>query len=119
MAAESPTKVLAKTPAKSPPTSLDGRWATLRSHKRIPAKVNLVVEWEQDRTPQSIKAFTLDVSHSGCLAVVGAELQILQNVRLINPQSGRSAQARLVWRDLRTQSAGFELFKPDATFWNL
>ena len=119
MAAESPTKVPTKSPANSPTTTLDGRWATLRSHKRIPVKVNLVVEWEDERKSQSIKAFTLDVSHSGCLAVVAAELQILQNVRLVNPQSGRSAQARLVWRDARTWSAGFELFKADASFWNL
>ena len=104
---------------KSSTAILDGRWSTLRSHKRIPAKVNLVVEWEEDRKRRSIKAFTVDVSYSGCLAVVGADLQLMQNVRLINPQSGSAAEARLVWRDPRTWSAGFELLKPDASFWNL
>ena len=100
------------------PSVLDGQWARLRSHKRVLTRVDLVVEWEEDRRRRSIPAFTVDVSHSGCLAVVGADLQ-LGTVKLINRETGREAEARLIWRDPRTWSAGFELSKSDASFWNL
>lgn len=105
--------------ADTPAATLDGRWMRLRSHKRILARVKLAVEWEEGNKRQSTKAFTLDVSHSGCLAVIGADLKLTQTVRLINRQSGCAAEARVVWRDPRTWDVGLELLKPDAAFWNL
>jgi hypothetical protein len=89
-----------------------------RTHKRVRANVKLAVEWEEDCKLQSIHTFTLDVSHSGCLAVLSADLVVRQKVRLINQQSGSVAEARLVWRNPTTSSAGFELLKPDENFWN-
>lgn len=79
--------------AESTTATLDGRWACMRARKRIVARVKLVVEWEESNRPRSINAFTMDVSHWGCLAVVGADLERTQTVRL--------------------------LLKPDAGFWNL
>lgn len=105
--------------AESSAEILDSRWTRLRTHKRILANVQLFVEWEESHKPHSIKAFTVDVSYSGCLAVVGADLKLAQNVRLINKESGSAAEARVVWRDPRNWDVGLELLNPDATFWNL
>jgi hypothetical protein len=104
---------------ETPAELIDGRWTRMRAHKRIVANVKLFVEWEESNKQQSIKGFTMDVSHSGCLAVVSADLKLAQTVKLINRHSGFAAEARVVWRDPRTWDVGLELLKPDAGFWNL
>jgi len=77
------------------------------------------VEWEECQKWLRASAFTMDVSHSGCLAVVGADLKVAQAVRLIHQESGAATEARVVWRDPKTQDVGLELAKPDASFWKL
>ena len=99
--------------------ALQERWERLRSHKRIISRVKLLVEWDQGGTKESANAVTVDVSHSGCMAVVGADLPLHRRVRLIHPETGRKAEAEVVWRSHEAWDAGFELLKPDATFWNL
>ena len=103
------------------PTSvaLQERWERLRSHKRIISRVKLLVEWEQGGANERANAVTVDVSHSGCMAVVGADLPLHKRVRLIHPGTGRKADAEVVWRSHEAWDAGFELVKPDATFWGL
>ena len=81
--------------------ALQERWARLRSHKRIFSKVKLLVEWDEDSAQQCANAVTVDVSHSGCMAVVGAPLPLHRRVRLVHPESGRKAEAEVVWRDRR------------------
>jgi hypothetical protein len=95
------------------------RWERLRSHKRIISRVKLLVEWEQEGAKERANAVTVDVSHSGCMAVVGADLPLHRRVRLIHPETGRKAEAEVVWRSHEAWDAGFELVKPDATFWGL
>ena len=56
-------------------TVLQERWTKLRSHKRIISKVKLLVEWDEDSAPRGANAVTVDVSYSGCMAVVGADLR--------------------------------------------
>lgn len=99
--------------------SLNGRWTRLRAHKRMLAKVKLIVEWEESNKRKTASAFTMDVSYSGCLAVVGAELKLAQTVKLIHQESGAVTEARVVWRDPITRDVGMELAKPDASFWKL
>jgi hypothetical protein len=99
--------------------SLQERWAQLRSHKRVISKVKLLVEWDDGPAPQCANAVTVDVSHSGCMAVVGADLPLHRRVRLIHPESGRKAEAEVVWRDHEAWDVGLELVKPDASFWGL
>ena len=99
--------------------ALQERWERLRSHKRIISRVKLLVEWDQGGAKESANAVTVDVSHSGCMAVVGADLPLHRRVRLIHPETGRKAEAEVVWRSHEAWDAGFELLKPDATFWNL
>jgi hypothetical protein len=99
--------------------SLQERWMKLRSHKRIFSKVKLLVEWDEDSSPQCAHAVTVDVSHSGCMAVVGAAIPLHRRVRLVHPETGRKAEAEVVWRDHEAWDVGLELVKPDASFWGL
>ena len=99
--------------------ALQERWERLRGHKRTISRVKLLVEWEQGGTKESANAVTVDVSHSGCMAVVGADLPLHRRVRLVHPETGRKADAEVVWRSHEAWDAGFELVKPDPSFWNL
>jgi len=99
--------------------ALQERWERLRGHKRIISRVKLLVEWEQAGAKERANAVTVDVSHSGCMAVVGADLPLHKRVRLVHPETGRKADAEVVWRSHEAWDAGFELVKPDATFWGL
>jgi len=99
--------------------SLQERWERLRSHKRIISRVKLVVEWEHGETKKRANAVTVDVSHSGCMAVVGADLPLHQRVRLVNFETGRQAEAEVVWRAHEAWDVGFEFVQPDASFWRL
>jgi hypothetical protein len=107
--------LMSTTPSKT----LQERWARLRSHKRIISKVKLLVEWDEGSAARQANAVTVDVSHSGCMAVVGADLPLHRRVRLIHPESGRKAEAEVVWRDHEAWDVGLELAKPDASFWGL
>lgn len=109
------SNVVASPAAKS----LQERWARLRSHKRVISQVKLLVEWEEGSAPRQANAVTVDVSHSGCMAVVGADLPLRRRVRLIHPESGRKAEAEVVWRDHEAWDVGLELIKPDPSFWGL
>ena len=109
------TNIVSSTAA----SALRDRWERLRSHKRIISRIKLLVEWDQGGAKETANAVTVDVSHSGCMAVVGADLPLHRRVRLIHPETGRKAEAEVVWRSHEACDAGFELLKPDATFWNL
>ena len=104
---------------KKPIDSLEDRWARMRTHKRVISRVKFLVEWEDDKEKQRANAVTVDVSHSGCMAIVGAPLPLRKQVRLIHPETGRKAQAQVVWRDHEAWDTGFELDKPDASFWGV
>jgi hypothetical protein len=99
--------------------ALQERWERLRGHKRIISRVKLMVEWEQGGNKERANAVTVDVSHSGCMAVVGADVPLHKRVRLIHAETGRKAEADVVWRSHEAWDAGFELVKPDPSFWNL
>ena len=53
------------------------------------------------------------------MAVVGAEIPLHQHVRLVHPETGRRADAQVVWRDHEAWDVGFELTTPDPSFWNV
>jgi hypothetical protein len=99
--------------------ALEERWEKLRNHPRVVSRVKFQVEWEEGTQRQHANGVTVDVSKSGCLAVVGAGLPLRQRVRLINPKSGRIAEAHVVWRDHEAWDVGLELVKPDASFWGV
>jgi hypothetical protein len=104
----------------SPATQeLEERWASLRSHRRAVASVRFLVEWEEGDVRRRANAVTVDVSHSGCMAVVGADLPLRRRVRLIRPEDGRTAEGEVVWRGHEAWDIGIALASPDASFWGL
>lgn len=113
------TDTAISTPNIPSSKALEERWSKLRSHQRIVSRVKFQIEWEEGSERQKANAVTVDVSKSGCLAVVGAGLPLHKRVRLINPASGRTAEAQVVWRDHEAWDVGLELSKPDATFWGV
>jgi len=74
--------------------ALQERWENLRSHKRIISRVKLLVEWENAGAKERANAVTVDVSHSGCMAVVGADIPLRKRVRLVQQETGRKADAK-------------------------
>lgn len=110
-------------PTFEPPTvqsrKLEERWASMRSHKRAVASLRFMVEWEEQEKRRCANAITVDVSHSGCMAVVGADLPLHRKVRLVFPESGRSAQGEVVWRGHEAWDIGIALAEPDASFWGV
>jgi hypothetical protein len=100
-------------------TTLQDRWNQLRTHKRIVARVKFQVEWDEGPAPQRANAVTVDVSHSGCMAVVPADLHLHQRVRVIHPESGRSTEAKVVWRGHEAWDIGLEFLQPDPSFWGV
>lgn len=99
--------------------ALQERWEKLRTHQRIVSRVKFQVEWDEGAQHQRANGVTVDISKSGCLAVVGAGLPLHKRVRLINPTSGRTTEAQVVWRDHEAWDVGLELVKPDANFWGV
>jgi hypothetical protein len=98
---------------------IEDRWARMRTHKRIISQVRFQVEWEENSEPQRANGVTVDVSHSGCMAIVGAALPLHKRVKLIHPKTGRAAEAQVVWRDHEAWDVGLAFDTPDASFWNL
>jgi hypothetical protein len=95
------------------------RWEKMRSHKRATASLRFLVEWQDGGKNRCANGVTVDVSHSGCMAVVGADLPLRRQVRLVLPETGRSAQGEVVWRGHEAWDIGIALAKPDASFWGV
>jgi PilZ domain len=99
--------------------ALEERWAKMRSHKRAEASLRFLLEWEEGEKRRCANAITVDVSHSGCMAVVGADLPLHRKVRLVMAENGRSAEGEVVWRGHEAWDIGIALAQPDASFWGV
>jgi PilZ domain len=110
-------------PTIESPTALsrkfEERWARMRSHKRLAASLRFLVEWEDGDNRRSANAVTVDVSNSGCMAVVGADLPLRRKVRLVRPDTGRTTQGEVVWRGHEAWDIGIALAEPDGSFWGV
>lgn len=95
------------------------RWESLRSHRRATASLRLRLEWDEGEARRSANGLTVDVSHSGCMAVVGADVPLRRQVRLVLPETGRSANGEVVWRGHEAWEVGIALDEPDASFWGV
>jgi len=98
---------------------LEERWVKMRSHKRAEASLRFLLEWEENEMRRCANAITVDVSHSGCMAVVGADLPLHRKVRVVLPDAGRSAEGEVVWRGHEAWDIGIALDQPDAGFWGV
>jgi PilZ domain len=98
---------------------LEERWQKMRSHKRAVASLRFLVEWQDGERPHRANGITVDVSHSGCMAVVGADLPLHRKVKVVLPELGRSADGEVVWRGHEAWDVGIALQHPDPTFWGV
>lgn len=98
---------------------LEDRWAKYRGHKRSVVALPFRVEWEEGDKHHCANAITVDVSHSGCMAVVGAALPLRRQVRLVQPKTGRCVQGEVVWRGHEAWDIGIALAQPDPAFWDV
>src|SRR6266850_962576 len=89
--------------------ALQERWERLRGHKRIISRVKLLVEWEQGGAKEHANAVTVDVSHSGCMAVVGADLPLHNRVHF---SLGNSSE---LFRGFGNRACGIRTFRPPGT----
>jgi len=52
---------------------MEDRWASMRSHPRATASLRLRLEWDEGEARRTANGLTVDVSHSGCMAVLRAK----------------------------------------------
>ncbi|HWY07811.1 MAG TPA: PilZ domain-containing protein [Candidatus Acidoferrales bacterium] len=98
---------------------MEDRWASMRSHPRATASLRLRLEWDEGAARRTANGLTVDVSHSGCMAVVGADVPLRRQVRLVLPETGRSAHGEVVWRGHEAWEVGIALAEPDSGFWGV
>jgi hypothetical protein len=98
---------------------MEERWAKMRSHRRAVAGLRFRVEWDDGDAQRSANGITVDVSNSGCMAVVGADLPLHRKVKLVLQETGRSTQAEVVWRGHEAWDIGIALANPDDSFWGV
>jgi NCAIR mutase (PurE)-related protein len=98
---------------------LEERWVKMRSHKRAVASRCFLLEWEEGGKRCCANAITVDVSHSGCMAVVGADIPLHREVQLVLPETGRCARGVVVWRGHEAWDTGIAFVEPDASFWGV
>src|SRR5258708_34900752 len=98
---------------------MEDRWASMRSHPRSTASLRLRLEWDDGEARRTANGLTVDVSHSGCMAVIGADVPLRRQVRLVLPETSRSAQGAVVWRGHVTVEVGIALAEPDSGFWGV
>jgi DNA-binding PadR family transcriptional regulator len=98
---------------------LPDRWAALRSHPRATASLRIRLEWDEGGARRTANGLTVDVSASGCMAVIGADVPLGRKVHLILPEVGRHAEAKVVWRGNESWEVGIELETRDASLWGV
>ena len=103
----------------TPRNELEMRWARLRSHKRAMASVRFVAEWEDGGKRQTANGITVDVSRSGCMAIVAADLPLRKRVRLTQVENGKAVDGEVVWRGHEAWDLGIELMPPNPSFWGV
>jgi PilZ domain len=94
----------------------------LRAGKRLNSRVPIAVEWEEARARHTAEGWTIDISPSGCMAVVPQGFPVGQKLNLINLVNKSSSKAILVWRGHEGRTGwelGLELQDPPADFWGL
>src|SRR3981081_3919839 len=96
--------------------SLLERWTNMRGHQRVTTNVKLRVEWDEGPTLQNVNAVTVDVSSSGCKAVVAGDLRLHQRVKLIHAASGRAEDAQVGGGGDEAWAAGFALVQRGPEF---
>lgn len=100
----------------------ESRMKQLRAGMRVNSRVPVAVEWEESRTKHTAQGWTVDISPSGCLAIVPQGFALGQKLRLMNLVNKNACAAVLVWRGHEGRTGwelGLELQDPPDDFWGL
>jgi len=98
------------------------RMRHMRSGIRLNSRINLRVEWKEDRLTRSADGHTVDISPKGCLAIVAQGFPLGQKVVVTNVSNGKSSEATLIWRGHEGRQGwelGLELESPAVDFWGV
>jgi len=91
----------------------------MRSHPRSTASLRLRLEWDEGEARRTANGLTVDVSHSGCMAVIGADVPLRRQVRLVLPETGAVRKAKSSGVDTKLGKSASLIAEPDAGFWVL
>jgi hypothetical protein len=98
------------------------RMRHMRAGIRLNSRINVRVEWKEDRQALSADGHTVDISPKGCLAIVAQGFPLGQKMVVTNVLNGKSAEATLIWRGHEGRQGwelGLELESPAADFWGV
>jgi c-di-GMP-binding flagellar brake protein YcgR len=93
-----------------------------RVQGRLNSRVPVVIEWTEAAQQLRAEGYTIDISPSGCLAVVAQGIALRQRLRLINLANQNSCEAVVVWSRSEGRKGwqlGLELHEPGLDFWGL
>jgi PilZ domain len=102
--------------------SFELRMKQLRAGKRVNSRVPVAIEWEEARERHSTQGWTVDISPTGCLAVVPQGFPVGQKLDLVNLVNKNVCRAVLVWRGHEGRTGwelGLELQSPPEDYWGL
>ncbi len=94
----------------------------VRTGQRVNSRVPVIVEWNNGGRTLRKRGYTLNVSRSGCLAVVPQDLALDQRLRLINLANQQSLEAIIIWKGEEHPEGwelGLQLVNPETDFWDL
>jgi hypothetical protein len=94
----------------------------IRAGVRLNSRVELTVEWEEGGNTLRAKAYTVDVSPKGCMAIVEQGLPVGQKLRVVNGMNGKTAEATLMWRGHEGRKGwefGLQLGESAGDFWGV
>ena len=94
----------------------------IRAGVRLNSRVELIVEWEEGGKTLRAKAYTVDVSPKGCMAIVEQGLPVGQKLRVMNGMNGKTAEATLMWRGHEGRKGwefGLQLGESAGDFWGV
>lgn len=89
------TETAVNTSTISEGKAFEERWEKLRTHQRIVSRVKFQVEWEEGAERQQANGVTVDISKSGCLAVIGAGLPYASACVSSIPSAGARRKRKL------------------------
>jgi hypothetical protein len=98
------------------------RMQHMRAGIRLNSRINLRVEWKENRQTMSADGYTVDISPKGCLAMIAQGFPVGQKMVVTNVLNGKSAEATLIWRGHEGRQGwelGLELESPAADFWGV
>jgi hypothetical protein len=102
--------------------NFEARMNYTRKVSRLNSRVNVAIEWTEDGRALRAEGFTMDVSATGCLAVVPQGFTVGQKLQVVNLLNNKASDGVLIWRGHEGRQGwelGIELLNPPESFWEI